>query len=198
MRSQIVSLAWDSGYLYHSNSYLVCVCFIEQTVTYWWQQSGLHVCTEVWTSLQITSQCMTNWRPSGSSLWLHTKDSPRQTAPSSSLCLKTQNSLTMVNCHLNVFNCMLYSVFIYILCQCYIYLCISIDPMSVLQQDLNTIHPLLVSSADSEVDSQVQKLLLKIGVCQLSPREVISHHIMPILKSDKCKVSARVKQDLEY
>uniref|UniRef100_A0A8W8JQP2 Protein NO VEIN C-terminal domain-containing protein n=1 Tax=Magallana gigas TaxID=29159 RepID=A0A8W8JQP2_MAGGI len=61
------------------------------------------------------------------------------------------------------------------------------DPMSVLQQDLNTIHPLLVSSADSEVNSQVQKLLLKIGVCQLSPREVISHHILPILKSNKVK-----------
>lgn len=96
----------------------------------------------------------------------------------------------------DVFNCMLYSVYIYILRQCY--LCISIDPMSVLQQDLNTIHPLLVSSADSEVNSQVQKLLLKIGVCQLSPREVISHHILPILKSNKVKVSACVKQDLEY
>lgn len=76
-------------------------------------------------------------------------------------------------------------------------ICISIDPMSVLQQDLNTIHPLLVSSTDSEVNSQVQKLLLKIGVCQLSPREVISHHILPILKSNKVKVSACVKQDLE-
>lgn len=73
----------------------------EQTVTYWWQQSGLPVYTEVWTSLQITNQCMTNWRPSRSSLWLHTKDSRQQTAPSSSLCLKTQNCPTMVNFYLN-------------------------------------------------------------------------------------------------
>ncbi|XP_062567288.1 uncharacterized protein LOC134229558 [Saccostrea cucullata] len=61
------------------------------------------------------------------------------------------------------------------------------DPMMILQQDLNTIHPLLVSTADSEVNSQVQKLLLKIGVCQLSPREVICQHIMPTLKSDAWK-----------
>lgn len=75
--------------------------FIEQTVTYWWQLSGLPVYTEVWMSLQITNQCMTNWRPSRSSLWLRTKDSARQTAPSSSLCLKTQNCPTMVNFYLN-------------------------------------------------------------------------------------------------
>ncbi|XP_061196696.1 uncharacterized protein LOC133204972 [Saccostrea echinata] len=61
------------------------------------------------------------------------------------------------------------------------------DPMMILQQDLNTIHPLLVSTADSEVNSQVQKLLLKIGVCQLSPKEVICQHIMPILKSNSWK-----------
>lgn len=70
-------------------------------MTYWWQRSGLRVCTGVWMSLQITSQCMTNWRPSRSSLWPHTKGSPRRTAPSSSLCQKTQNCPTMVNFNLN-------------------------------------------------------------------------------------------------
>ncbi|XP_056016364.1 uncharacterized protein LOC125663893 [Ostrea edulis] len=61
------------------------------------------------------------------------------------------------------------------------------DPMTVLQQDLNTVHPLLVSTTDNEVNSQVQKLLEKIGVCHLSPREVICHHIIPTLQSDSWK-----------
>lgn len=91
--------------LYHSNIYQYSsvsnFVFFKQTVTYWWQLSGLPVYTVVWTSLQITNQCMTNWRPSKSSLWLRTKDSARQTAPSSSLCLKTQNCPTMVNFFFN-------------------------------------------------------------------------------------------------
>ncbi|KAJ8302744.1 hypothetical protein KUTeg_019140 [Tegillarca granosa] len=37
---------------------------------------------------------------------------------------------------------------------------------------------------DNEVNSQVQKLLLKMGIKQLSPYDVINHHIIPILKSE--------------
>ncbi|KAK3086464.1 hypothetical protein FSP39_018803 [Pinctada imbricata] len=65
------------------------------------------------------------------------------------------------------------------------------DPMNILQQDLNTIHPLLVNTPDNEVNSQVQKLLLKIGVCQLSPKEVICQHILPVLKSEAHKEKKR-------
>jgi hypothetical protein len=60
--------------------------------------------------------------------------------------------------------------------------------MTVLQRDLNTVHPFLVSTTDKEVNSQVQKLLIKMGVCLLSPKEVICHHIVPILQSDEWKV----------
>lgn len=69
-----------------------------------------------------------------------------------------------------------------------------LDPMSVLHQDLNTIHPALIDTPDNEVNSQVQKLLLKMGVKPLSPYDVINHHIIPILKSE----TWQVKQIFSY
>ena len=66
--------------------------------------------------------------------------------------------------------------------------CYVLDPLRVLQEDLNTIHPLLIHTPDNEVNSQVQKLLLKIGICQLTPKEVVCQHILPVLKSDVHKV----------
>ncbi|XP_045191511.2 uncharacterized protein LOC123548375 [Mercenaria mercenaria] len=58
------------------------------------------------------------------------------------------------------------------------------DPMYYLQQDVNSLHPLLLNTGDVEVNSQVHKLLLRLGVKQLSPSDVINHHIIPVLKSD--------------
>ena len=63
-----------------------------------------------------------------------------------------------------------------------------VDPMTYLQEDMNTIHPWFLSVPDNEVNSQVQKLLTKLSVCQLSPPDVINRHILPVLKSDMWKV----------
>ena len=60
--------------------------------------------------------------------------------------------------------------------------------MFYLQQDVNSLHPLLLNTGDAEVNSQVQKLLLRLGVKQLSPSDVINHHIIPVLKSDTWQV----------
>ena len=60
--------------------------------------------------------------------------------------------------------------------------------MTVLQADLNTVCPLLTNTPDNEVNSQVEKLLHKLGVCHLSATDVIHHHIVPVLKSETWKV----------
>ncbi|XP_076112450.1 uncharacterized protein LOC143080482 isoform X2 [Mytilus galloprovincialis] len=61
------------------------------------------------------------------------------------------------------------------------------DPISYLQEDMKTIHPLFLAAPDNEVNSQVQKMLVKLDVCQLTPNEVINHHILPVLKSEMWK-----------
>ncbi|XP_021342125.1 uncharacterized protein LOC110442712 isoform X2 [Mizuhopecten yessoensis] len=65
------------------------------------------------------------------------------------------------------------------------------DPMMVLQTDLNTIHPLLLATPDSEVNSQVEKLLNKLSVKRLMPKDVITHHILPVLSSDQWQTKQR-------
>ncbi|VDI46757.1 Hypothetical predicted protein [Mytilus galloprovincialis] len=65
------------------------------------------------------------------------------------------------------------------------------DPLSYLQEDMNTIHPWFLSAPDNEVNSQVQKMLAKLNVCQLTPHDVINHHILPVLKSDMWKTKSR-------
>ncbi|CAC5410109.1 unnamed protein product [Mytilus coruscus] len=61
------------------------------------------------------------------------------------------------------------------------------DPISYLQEDMKTIHPLFLAARDNEINSQVQKMLVKLDVCQLTPNDVINHHILPVLKSDMWK-----------
>ncbi|XP_053402751.1 uncharacterized protein LOC123550539 [Mercenaria mercenaria] len=58
------------------------------------------------------------------------------------------------------------------------------DTLNLIQQDINSLHPLLLNTDDDEVNSQVHKLLLRIGIKQLSPFDVINHHIIPVMKSD--------------
>ncbi|XP_076448916.1 LOW QUALITY PROTEIN: uncharacterized protein LOC143285481 [Babylonia areolata] len=61
------------------------------------------------------------------------------------------------------------------------------DPMSVLRQDLQLVHGRLTATPDNEVNSQVTKLLHKLDMKQLSPQDIIHHHILPVLKSDQWK-----------
>ena len=47
---------------------------------------------------------------------------------------------------------------------------------------------MLLNTEDDEVNSQVNKLLQRLGIKQLSPFDVINYHILPVLKTDQWKV----------
>ncbi|KAL8608369.1 hypothetical protein ACOMHN_002602 [Nucella lapillus] len=59
------------------------------------------------------------------------------------------------------------------------------DPVSVLRQDLQVVHEGLMATPDSEVNSQVSKLLHKLDMKQLSAQDIIHHHILPVLRSQQ-------------
>ncbi|KAL4234329.1 hypothetical protein ACF0H5_005980 [Mactra antiquata] len=63
------------------------------------------------------------------------------------------------------------------------------DPLYYLQQDVRSLHPKLLKTDDVEVNIQVHKLLLRLGIKQLSPFDIIHHHIIPVFKSQHWKVS---------
>lgn len=63
------------------------------------------------------------------------------------------------------------------------------DPFYYLQQDVNSLHPLLLNTGDDEVNSQVHKLLVRLGIKKMSAGDVINHHIIPVLKSEVWKVT---------
>ncbi|XP_046338389.2 protein NO VEIN-like isoform X3 [Haliotis rufescens] len=65
------------------------------------------------------------------------------------------------------------------------------DPISELHRDLCMVHSGLMTTSDSEVNSQVQKLLQRVGVKQLSPLDIIHHHILPTLKSEVWQTKSR-------
>ncbi|XP_025076268.1 uncharacterized protein LOC112553340 isoform X4 [Pomacea canaliculata] len=65
------------------------------------------------------------------------------------------------------------------------------DALYVLQQDLQVLHSGLVMTPDAEINSQVFKLLMRLGVKQLSPNDIIHHHILPILQSDRWQTKSR-------
>jgi len=60
--------------------------------------------------------------------------------------------------------------------------------LSLLEADMQIVHPLLLGYNGS-VNSQLCSLLEQLGVKRLMPRDVISHHILPILRTDSWKVS---------
>lgn len=60
----------------------------------------------------------------------------------------------------------------------------------MLAQDFNTVEPRLFASLDDVASSQVHKLLDMLGVKVITAREVIHHHILPILQSDAKKVGS--------
>ncbi|KAK0061751.1 protein NO VEIN isoform X6, partial [Biomphalaria pfeifferi] len=61
------------------------------------------------------------------------------------------------------------------------------DYLVSLMKDLNLVHGDLVSTGDNEVNSQVVKLLLKLGIKQLNAYDLIHSHILPVFKSDAWK-----------
>ncbi|XP_050398302.1 uncharacterized protein LOC126816138 isoform X1 [Patella vulgata] len=61
------------------------------------------------------------------------------------------------------------------------------DPLSKIEQDLNTVDSGLITTEDNEINSQVEKLLQLVDVKQLSPDDLIHHHILPVLRSEDWK-----------
>jgi hypothetical protein len=59
--------------------------------------------------------------------------------------------------------------------------------LSILEADMQTVHPLTLN-INGNVNSQIIALLEQLGVKRLTPRDVISHHILPILRTDAWKV----------
>ncbi|CAG5134711.1 unnamed protein product, partial [Candidula unifasciata] len=64
-------------------------------------------------------------------------------------------------------------------------------PLLELKKDLSLVHAALTSTSDNEVNSQVVKLLLKMGIKQMTAHDLIHSHIMPVLKSDTWKEKKR-------
>ncbi|BFZ19889.1 hypothetical protein BsWGS_22929 [Bradybaena similaris] len=65
------------------------------------------------------------------------------------------------------------------------------DPLLELKKDLSLVHTALTSTSDNEVNSQVVKLLLKMGIKQMTAHDLIHSHIIPILKSETWKDKKR-------
>jgi len=61
------------------------------------------------------------------------------------------------------------------------------ESLSVLESDIETVHPLLFGDAVSM--PQVCRLLEQIGVKRLTPTDMIHHHILPTLCSPSWQVS---------
>lgn len=59
---------------------------------------------------------------------------------------------------------------------------------SVLEKDLPTVHPSLLSALDDIGRSQVEQLLKRLGVKMWTPKEVINNHIISVFKSKQWKV----------
>ena len=57
----------------------------------------------------------------------------------------------------------------------------------MLEKDLPTVHPSLLSALDDIGRSQVE-LLKRLGVKMWTPKEVINNHIIPVFKSKQWKV----------
>ena len=67
--------------------------------------------------------------------------------------------------------------------------CVFLDPIQLLQRDLNTLHPLLFAHGDDIMNSQLRRLLEELGVKKWTPSDIIQHHILPVFRGDQWKVS---------
>ena len=62
----------------------------------------------------------------------------------------------------------------------------------LLAEDCSSIDPHLVEALDDVTYGQVRKLLELLGVKEISSYDVINHHILPVLQSDKKKVCKKL------
>ena len=61
------------------------------------------------------------------------------------------------------------------------------ESLSVLECDIETVHPLLLG--DSVSMQHISRLLEQIGVKRLTPADIIHHHILPTLRSSAWQVT---------
>ncbi|XP_038073872.1 uncharacterized protein LOC119741972 [Patiria miniata] len=61
------------------------------------------------------------------------------------------------------------------------------QPLQALEEDMCTLDGRVLTSLDSVANSQVIQLLEELGVLRISPRDVIGHHILPVIQSDQWK-----------
>ncbi|XP_061561757.1 uncharacterized protein wu:fj29h11 isoform X5 [Phycodurus eques] len=59
--------------------------------------------------------------------------------------------------------------------------------LSLLYEDINVVHPSLLSCVEPLESQQVQELLRRLGVHHLEPQELLEQHIYPVLKNEKWK-----------
>ncbi|XP_061665744.1 uncharacterized protein wu:fj29h11 isoform X2 [Syngnathoides biaculeatus] len=59
--------------------------------------------------------------------------------------------------------------------------------LSLLYEDVNVVHPSLLSCVEPLENQQVRELLRRLGVHQLEPQELLEQHIYPVLKNEKWK-----------
>lgn len=64
------------------------------------------------------------------------------------------------------------------------------DSYLELWKDLNSIHPDLLCTDDAEINSQVHKIILQLGIKELFPSNIIQHHILPVLQGDEWKTKS--------
>ena len=62
------------------------------------------------------------------------------------------------------------------------------DLLGPLLNDLNCLHHMLMNTDDDEVNGQVHKLMSRLGVKELSPLNIVNHHIIPVFKTEQWKV----------
>ncbi|XP_072230072.1 uncharacterized protein [Leuresthes tenuis] len=63
-------------------------------------------------------------------------------------------------------------------------------PLSALYEDLNVVHPSLLSCLEPLESQQVRVLLKRLGVHELEPQDLLEQHIYPTIKSNKWKSKA--------
>ncbi|KAM4524399.1 uncharacterized protein PAE49_000724 isoform 2-T3 [Odontesthes bonariensis] len=63
-------------------------------------------------------------------------------------------------------------------------------PLAALYEDLNVVHPSLLSCLEPLESQQVRELLKRLGVHELEPQDLLEQHIYPTIKNNKWKSKA--------
>ncbi|XP_056285066.1 uncharacterized protein wu:fj29h11 isoform X2 [Pseudoliparis swirei] len=61
-------------------------------------------------------------------------------------------------------------------------------PLSALYEDVNVVHPSLLSCVEPLESQQVRELLRRLGVHELEPQELLEQHIYPSIQNNKWKL----------